>query len=226
MKTNISEFLQAVEPCPIIPVLSIQNIEDAVPLVDALAAGGLNVIEITLRTEAALTAIKAIRAALPEVTVGAGTILNPQQFDKALAAGSQFVVSPGSTPALLQHGAIQTVPFIPGIQTVSELMVGIDAGYQMFKFFPAGNAGGPAVLRALQGPFADIRFCPTGGITAENADEYLALKNVECVGGTWLAPQPLIAARDWPSITRLAQTALSRVHDLSTQTRSNNAAMP
>lgn len=211
MKTNISTFLQTLSENPIIPVISIQQAEDALPLATALAEGGLRVIEITLRTEAALPAIERIAAALPEISVGAGTILNPQQFDRAVEHGAQFIVSPGTTDALLNHGIHQSVPYLPGIQTVSELMRGINAGYEFFKFFPAASAGGVAAIRALSAPFEGIQFCPTGGITADNAGDYLNLNNVACVGGTWLAPRELIEAGDWPAITRLASQARHRV---------------
>ncbi|MCV6612317.1 MAG: bifunctional 4-hydroxy-2-oxoglutarate aldolase/2-dehydro-3-deoxy-phosphogluconate aldolase [Amphritea sp.] len=211
MKTNISALLHVLESSPIIPVIAIQKLEHAAPLASALADGGLPVIEVTLRTPAALQAIETIRKTVPEVTVGAGTILNPAQFQEAIEYGSQFIVSPGSTTALLEYGTTQDTPFLPGIQTVSELMTGIEAGYRVFKFFPAAISGGVAAIRSLQGPFADIRFCPTGGITADNVSDYLALENVICAGGTWLAPQAMVEAEDWQGITRLARDAVSRV---------------
>lgn len=189
----------------VIPVLTIQRLEDAVPLAEALAEGGLTVLEVTLRSTVALQAIEAIARTLPEVNVGAGTVLNPEDFDRAVNAGSRFIVSPGSTQTLLQHGCRSNTPFLPGIQTVSEMMEGIQLGYQRFKFFPAEAAGGTSTLKALAGPFADIRFCPTGGIRASNASDYLSLANVMCVGGTWLAPAPLVAAQDWAAITELAK---------------------
>ena len=192
-------------PVNVIPVLTIQRLEDAIPLAEALAEGGLTVLEVTLRSAVALQAIEAIARTLPQVKVGAGTVLNPEGFDRSVNAGSQFIVSPGSTQALLQHGCQSDTPFLPGIQTVSEMMEGIQLGYQRFKFFPAEAAGGTNTLKALAGPFADIRFCPTGGIRASNVDEYRSLANVMCVGGTWLAPASLVAAQDWAAITELAK---------------------
>ncbi|WP_315853595.1 bifunctional 4-hydroxy-2-oxoglutarate aldolase/2-dehydro-3-deoxy-phosphogluconate aldolase [Marinobacterium arenosum] len=196
---------------PVIPVLTIERVEDALPLAEALVAGGLPVLEITLRSDAALDAIEAIARALPEARIGAGTVLNGEQYRAACDAGASFIVSPGATAELLDYGSGAEVPLLPGIHTVSEMMEGIARGYRRFKFFPAEIAGGVNALKALQGPFADIRFCPTGGIRAHSAAEYLALDNVMCVGGTWLTPAELVAAGDWPAITRLAQQTLQAV---------------
>lgn len=190
---------------PVIPVLTISRVEDAVPVAEALVEGGLPVLEVTLRTNEALKAIEAIARNVPEAKVGAGTILTPRDFQNSADAGSSFIVSPGSTNELLDYGASSNTPFLPGIQTVSEMMEGIQRGYRCFKLFPAELSGGTSKLKALQGPFSDIRFCPTGGIRSESATDYLALDNVMCVGGTWLTPADLVNAQDWPAITRLAQ---------------------
>lgn len=194
---------------PVIPVLTIERLEDAVPLARALVAGGLPVLEVTLRSAVALPAIEAIAQQVPEAEIGAGTVLNPTDFDRAVDAGSRFIVSPGITSELLDHACQSTVPLLPGIQTVSELMEGIQRGYQRFKFFPAEIAGGIGALKAIAGPFASVRFCPTGGIRTHTAADYLALPNVMCVGGTWLAPKEHIANGDWAAITELAKASSS-----------------
>jgi len=200
---------------PIIPVLTINRIEDAVPMAEALLTGGLSVIEVTLRTPVALHAIEAIARAVPEVNVGAGTIITPNDYQRSIDCGSTFIVSPGATRELLDYGLNSTVPLLPGIQTVSEMMEGIQRGYQRFKFFPAEIAGGTKALQALQGPFGDIRFCPTGGIRVNTAADYLALANVMCVGGTWLTPAELVDTQQWAAISDLAREALSRAHNKS-----------
>ncbi len=192
---------------PVIAVLTIERAADAVPLARALAAGGVKVLEVTLRTPDALAAIAAIAREVPEVIVGAGTVLNPRDLERAEQASAQFAVSPGLSEPLVKASAESALPFLPGVATASELMRGLDAGLEHFKFFPAEAAGGAATLKALQGPFAQCRFCPTGGITAVNARGYLALPNVLCVGGGWLAPTEAIAAGDWSSITDLARAA-------------------
>jgi len=194
---------------PVIPVLTIANVEDAIPIAEALVEGGLPVLEVTLRTANALKAIETIARAVPGANVGAGTIINPDDYQRAVDSGSSFIVSPGITPELLDYGITSDIPYLPGIQTVSEMMTAIQRGYQRFKFFPAEISGGTAALKALSGPFADIRFCPTGGIRAHTAADYLALPNVMCVGGTWLTPDELIANKDWAGILRLAQAAVN-----------------
>jgi 2-dehydro-3-deoxyphosphogluconate aldolase/(4S)-4-hydroxy-2-oxoglutarate aldolase len=196
---------------PIIPVLTIERVEDAVPMAEALVAGGLPVLEITLRTEAALAAIEAIAKAVPEACVGAGTILTPEDYQKSVDAGSEFIVSPGATLELLDYAAEQAIPLLPGIQTVSEMMEGLKRGYQRFKFFPAEASGGVPTLKSYHGPFEQVRFCPTGGIRAHTAKDYLALPNVMCVGGTWLTPADLVTAHDWSAVTRLAQQSLQQL---------------
>lgn len=192
---------------PVIPVLKIARAKDAVPLARALARGGLPAVEITLRTPAALEAIRAVAAEVPEAIVGAGTVLDARQFEQAVAADARFVVSPGFTPALGGAAAASPVPLLPGAITPGEIMAAIEAGYGLLKFFPAEQAGGAAFLKALASPFSGIRFCPTGGIGADNAAAYLALDNVICVGGSWVAPDAAVAAGRWDEIATLARQA-------------------
>jgi 2-dehydro-3-deoxyphosphogluconate aldolase / (4S)-4-hydroxy-2-oxoglutarate aldolase len=206
--TKIETFLRR---GPVIPVITIEDATAATDLARALARGGMNVIEITLRTSAALAAIEAIAARVPEVTVGAGTVLSPADLAAAASAGAAFAISPGTTPRLLEAASQATIPYLPAVATGSELMQGLDAGFQCFKFFPAVATGGPAALRALAGPFAQVRFCPTGGITLENAEHYLALANVLCVGGSWLTPTDVLRARDWAQVEALARQAVERL---------------
>ena len=198
---------------PVIPVLVVDDTDHAVPLARALIAGGIQVLEITLRTPNALSVISAIARHVPEAVLAAGTVTTPEQWDAAARAGAHFVVSPGLTPRLLDAAAQAPIALLPGVATASELMTAMDAGFECFKFFPAQQAGGLAMLKALGGPFAQARFCPTGGITPDNAEAYLALPNVVCVGGSWLAPSAAIQTGDWSAITALAQAAsrLSRV---------------
>jgi len=166
------------------------------------------VLEVTLRSDVALGAIRAIRTEVPEATVGAGTVLTPAQLDNALSAGAQFAISPGLTPALAAAAQRTATCFIPGVASASEAMQAADAGFIAQKFFPAAAAGGPALLKALAGPLPHLRFCPTGGINPVNAPDYLALSNVACVGGSWLAPAEAVTAGDWSRITALAQATL------------------
>jgi len=191
------------------PVLTIADAADAVPLAEALAEGGLTVLEITLRTAAALDAIAAIARALPDVLVGAGTLLSLPDFARAANAGACFALSPGATPALLAAATASPLPFIPGIATASEAMAARDAGFTALKFFPAEQLGGSRALASLGAPMPDLIFCPTGGVTAENAPAYRTLANVACVGGSWMATPALVAARDWSKITQLARATLA-----------------
>lgn len=200
-------LIAIMEAQTVIPVLKIGRVEDAVPLARALAAGGLKAIEITLRTPAALEAIRAVAAEVPEAVVGAGTILDAGQFAAAETAGARFIVSPGFTPSLAQAAAASQVPLLPGAITPGEIMAAAECGYSILKFFPAGQAGGAPFLKALASPFSGVRFCPTGGIDAQNASTYLALGNVACVGGSWVAPDALIGAGRWDEITRLSREA-------------------
>lgn len=207
MPQDIARLKPVLEGQPVIPVLRIERAADAVPLARALAAGGLPAIEITLRTPEALEAIRRAAAEVPEAIVGAGTILNPQQFEQAARAGARFIVSPGATPALLSAADDAGAPLLPGAATPAELMLAADAGYSLLKFFPAEQLGGVPFLKALASPFAGIRFCPTGGVSEKNARDYLSLPNVVCVGGSWVAPDDLVKAQDWPAIEALARNA-------------------
>ncbi|WP_458318676.1 bifunctional 4-hydroxy-2-oxoglutarate aldolase/2-dehydro-3-deoxy-phosphogluconate aldolase [Mycolicibacterium brisbanense] len=192
---------------PVIPVVVVHDAADAVPIAKALVDGGLPVIELTLRTPAALEAIKRIANEVPEILVGAGTIIDTQQPAQALANGAQFLVSPGSTPALLAAMQDSGLPHLPGVSTVSEVLALLEHGYTELKFFPAEPAGGAAYLRAVQSPVPAARFCPTGGITPANMGDYLASANVGCVGGSWLTPADVVARQDWRTIAHLARTA-------------------
>ncbi len=201
------EFSRLLRPT-VVPVLTLDDPATAVALARAMSDGGLPVIEVTLRTDAALVSIRAITDELSgRVVVGAGTIRTPQDGARAIAAGASFLVSPGVTPSIVQAAQSWQVPFLPGVATASEAMALADLGFQFQKFFPAEAAGGVAALRSLQAPLPDIRFCPTGGINAENAPAYLALDNVVCVGGSWVAPAEVVAAGDWGQIKDLAAAA-------------------
>ncbi len=193
---------------PVIPVLAINQLDHAVPLAKALVAGGLRVLEITLRTDCALAAITCIRQAVPDAIVGAGTIRTASHVTRAADAGAQFAVSPGFTPDLAKAAMSQTIPLLPGVATASEIMNAHDHGFTHLKFFPAEASGGVTALQSFKGPFPDIRFCPTGGITLQNARAYLALPNVLCVGGSWVAPRSLVEKSDWKGIEALAAATL------------------
>jgi len=197
---------------PVMPVVVIDDAAHAVPLARALVAGGIRAIEITLRTGAALDAVQAIAREVPDAIPGVGTALTGADVLAALEAGAKFIVSPGATPALLEAAIGSGLPFLPGVATASELMAGLAAGLSAFKFFPAAQAGGVEGLKALGGPFPHARFCPTGGVSPANAASYLALPNVLCVGGSWIAPREAIAAGDFGRIEQLAResSALAR----------------
>jgi len=192
---------------PVIPVVTIDDPQDAVPLARALVAGGVGIIELTLRTDSALTSLKLIAEEVPDILIGAGTILTPQQADGAVQAGATFLVSPGVTPALLTSMLSLDVPVLPGVATVGEVMAVLEAGLDAMKFFPAGPAGGPSYLAAIGAPIPHVQFCPTGGISLASAPDYLNLPNVACVGGSWLTPADAVAAKDWGRITELASGA-------------------
>ncbi|WP_249217274.1 bifunctional 4-hydroxy-2-oxoglutarate aldolase/2-dehydro-3-deoxy-phosphogluconate aldolase [Nocardioides palaemonis] len=192
---------------PVMPVVVVDDLAHAVPLARALVAGGLPAIELTLRTPVALDAIAAIAAEVPEILVGAGTIVAPGQAKLAQDAGAQFLVSPGATPALLGAMADTGLPFLPGTSTVSEVLAVLEAGFTDMKFFPAEAAGGAPWLKSVAAPVPDARFCPTGGITAASAPAYLALPNVGCVGGSWLTPADVVARGDWAEVERRAREA-------------------
>jgi len=193
---------------PVIPVVTLDDPAKAVPLARALVAGGLPVIEMTLRTETAYASVKAIIREVPDAIVGFGTVTRIDQFVAAVDLGARFAVSPGLLPELVEAAARARLPYLPGIATATDLMAAIAGGHQLLKFFPAEPAGGIPMLKALHGPFADARFCPTGGIDAANAGDYLALPNVLAVGGSWVTPKAALDSGDWDAITGLAQQAV------------------
>ncbi|MBA0283161.1 bifunctional 4-hydroxy-2-oxoglutarate aldolase/2-dehydro-3-deoxy-phosphogluconate aldolase [Stenotrophomonas maltophilia] len=192
---------------PVIPVYTPEDVNEAVEVAQALFRGGLPVIEVTLRTPQALDAIKAMVEAVPDAVIGAGTVLNAAQMQAAKQAGARFAVSPGATAALYAAARDADLPYLPGAATASDLILGLEHGRDTFKFFPAVQAGGAALLAAWHGPFADVRFCPTGGISAQTAPQFLHLPNVLCVGGSWLTTPALLQTRDWEAIERLAREA-------------------
>lgn len=192
---------------PVIPVIVIDELAQAVPLAKALVAGGVRVLEVTLRTPVALAAIRAMADEVAEAIVGVGTLTRPEEFARARDAGARFGVSPGLTPALIEAARDSDLPLLPGVMTPSDVIAARLAGFRELKLFPAQQAGGVGMLKALAGPFPDVVFCPTGGITAETAPEFLTLPNVACVGGSWLTPKAALAAGDWGAITELARRA-------------------
>ncbi|MFF3790253.1 bifunctional 4-hydroxy-2-oxoglutarate aldolase/2-dehydro-3-deoxy-phosphogluconate aldolase [Streptomyces sp. NPDC001981] len=192
---------------PVVPVVVLEDAADAVPLARALVAGGLPAIEVTLRTAAALDAIEAIAAEVPDAVVGAGTVISARNVSDTVAAGARFLVSPGWTDPLLDAMKASEVPFLPGVSTTSEVVALLERGVSEMKFFPAEAAGGTAYLKALSAPLPQARFCPTGGISLASAPTYLALPNVGCVGGSWMVPADAVAAKDWAQVERLAAEA-------------------
>lgn len=194
---------------PVVPVVVVEDVADAVPLARALVAGGLPAIEVTLRTPAALDAIRAIAAEVPDAVVGAGTVISPQGVAESVEAGARFLVSPGWTDTLLAAMKASGVPFLPGVSTTSEVVALLERGVHEMKFFPAEAAGGTAYLKSLGGPLPQARFCPTGGIALASAPSYLALPNVGCVGGSWMLPADAVSAKDWPRVEALAREAAS-----------------
>lgn len=204
---NALNVLEVLRAGPVIPVIVIEALAQAIPLAKALVAGGVRVLEVTLRTPVALAAIRAIAREVPEAIVGAGTITRPEDFTEARDAGARFGVSPGLTPALVEAARESGLPLLPGVMTPSDVIAARLAGFRELKLFPARQAGGVGMLQALAGPFPDATFCPTGGIAAETAPEFLALPNVACVGGSWLTPKAALTAGDWGAITALARQA-------------------
>ncbi|HYD89823.1 MAG TPA: bifunctional 4-hydroxy-2-oxoglutarate aldolase/2-dehydro-3-deoxy-phosphogluconate aldolase [Vitreimonas sp.] len=192
---------------PVMPVVVIDDAAQAVPLARALLAGGIRTIEITLRTPAALDAIRAVAREASEMVIGAGTVLTPDDLETAFTAGARYALSPGATPKLLAAARDRAAPFIPGVATAGEIQNGLEYGFTCFKFFPAEQLGGPSGLKAMAGPFPNVRFCPTGSVTIEKAPSYLALGNVLCVGGSWIAPAERIRAGDWVGIENAARQA-------------------
>ncbi|MEX0955080.1 MAG: 2-dehydro-3-deoxy-phosphogluconate aldolase [Rhizobiaceae bacterium] len=207
MKDRSDALVELLDGQPVVPVLKIDRLADAVPLARALCRGGLKAIEITLRTDDALDAIRLVTAEVPEAIVGAGTILATRDFDRAENAGARFIVSPGTTQELLDAARGTRTPFLPGAITPSEMMALREEGYRFMKFFPAEQAGGVPFLKSLSSPLASIRFCPTGGVSLTNAASYLSLPNVVCVGGSWVAPDNLLAKGAWDEIEELARGA-------------------
>lgn len=199
------------EAARLVPVLTIRRVDHAVPLARALAAGGVKTLEITLRTEAGAAAAKAIKAEVEGVIVGLGTVTRPADLDLCLQMGLSFAFSPGASPALLDAAETAGLDFVPGVQTASEVMACLERGFDVMKFFPAAPAGGIATLRALAGPFPHVRFCPTGGISEDQAATWLNETNVLAVGGSWLAPAELVDAGDWAAITARAQRSMDRL---------------
>jgi 2-dehydro-3-deoxyphosphogluconate aldolase / (4S)-4-hydroxy-2-oxoglutarate aldolase len=210
MSSRDDSLMQIVKTSPVIPVITIADADDAVPLARALLNGGIATIEIALRTPAAVEAARAVIAEVPEMSVGIGTVLTPQSLADAKAMGARYALSPGATPELLEAAAGGDFPYIPGVATASDVMAAVVSGFSVLKFFPAENAGGIAGLRALAGPFPAIRFCPTGGINEKNFRTWLAEPNVVAVGGSWLAPAADIAAGRWDAITARAKEAATR----------------
>ncbi|MCZ6831708.1 MAG: bifunctional 4-hydroxy-2-oxoglutarate aldolase/2-dehydro-3-deoxy-phosphogluconate aldolase [Gammaproteobacteria bacterium] len=192
---------------PVIPVIVIADIDDAVPLAQALVNGGLKVLEVTLRTDAGLAAISKIKQAVPDAIVGAGTVVSGDDLFKAIEAGSEFLVSPGSTASFIDVALRRSVPLLPGVATTSEAMVLLEKGISHMKFFPAQAAGGIPMLKSIAGPLPQVKFCPTGGISEATAPDYLALDNVLCIGGTWMLDKALIDAKDWSAIELKARAA-------------------
>ncbi|WP_187871183.1 bifunctional 4-hydroxy-2-oxoglutarate aldolase/2-dehydro-3-deoxy-phosphogluconate aldolase [Helicobacter pylori] len=206
MQDKIIEVLQI---SPIVPVVVIENIKDAVPLAQSLIEGGIPIIEVTLRSSCALEAIELIAKNVPKMRVGAGTILNPTQLEQAQNRGAEFLISPGLTIKLLEHAKKKDMPLIPGVSSSSEVMQALEWGYNALKFFPAEYCGGVKLLNAFNGPFKGVKFCPTGGISADNMRSYLNLENVLCVGGSWLTPKNLIQNKEWDKITEICKRALT-----------------
>ncbi|GAA6982718.1 bifunctional 4-hydroxy-2-oxoglutarate aldolase/2-dehydro-3-deoxy-phosphogluconate aldolase [Helicobacter pylori] len=206
MQDKIIEVLQI---SPIVPVVVVENIKDAVPLAQSLIEGGIQIIEVTLRSSCALEAIELIAKNVPKMHVGAGTILNPTQLEQAQNRGAEFLISPGLTIKLLEYAKKKDMPLIPGVSSSSEVMQALELGYNTLKFFPAEYCGGVKLLNAFNGPFKGVKFCPTGGISVDNMRSYLDLENVLCVGGSWLTPKNLIQNKEWDKITEICKRALA-----------------
>ncbi|WQZ42547.1 bifunctional 4-hydroxy-2-oxoglutarate aldolase/2-dehydro-3-deoxy-phosphogluconate aldolase [Helicobacter pylori] len=206
MQDRIIEVLQI---SPIVPVVVVENIKDAVPLAQSLVEGGIQIIEVTLRSSCALEAIELIAKNVPKMRVGAGTILNPTQLEQAQNRGAEFLISPGLTIKLLEYAKKKDMPLIPGVSSSSEVMQALELGYSALKFFPAEYCGGVKLLNAFNGPFKGVKFCPTGGISTDNMRSYLNLENVLCVGGSWLTPKNLIQNKEWDKITEICKRSLA-----------------
>ncbi|QWC90480.1 bifunctional 4-hydroxy-2-oxoglutarate aldolase/2-dehydro-3-deoxy-phosphogluconate aldolase [Cupriavidus metallidurans] len=207
MPIQASPLLERLTNVPVIPVLEYHSVDDALHISEALVAGGLPLLEITLRTPVALQAMEAVAKALPQAVVGAGTVLTTDQLQAVRDAGAQFAVSPGLTQKLADGAQGVGISLLPGVATASEAMFALEAGFSFLKFFPAEAAGGVQMLKSLHGPFSQLKFCPTGGIDLAKAPNYLVLPNVVCVGGSWVVPKDAIAAKDWGRIRKLAEEA-------------------
>ncbi|GGX39523.1 bifunctional 4-hydroxy-2-oxoglutarate aldolase/2-dehydro-3-deoxy-phosphogluconate aldolase [Saccharospirillum salsuginis] len=208
MTYQVQDILQ--QAYPVMPVLAVHRVEDAIPLAKALKAGGLTVLEVTLRTDAAIDVIAEMKK-VDGVIVGAGTVTRVEQLKQLEEVGADFAISPGATPRLLEAGQSLDMPFLPAVASVSEMMQAMELGYTHFKFFPAAASGGVSALKAFAGPFPDVRFCPTGGISVKDFKDYLALPNVMCVGGSWIVPADALNQGDWGRIEQLAREACESV---------------
>lgn len=213
---NTDQFLARLA-CPVVPVVVVEQVAHAVPLAEALFSGGVSALEITLRTEIGLEAMGAIKAAFPDQLVGAGTVLNSEQFRSAIDRGADFIVSPGAADALFDTAAKYELPFLPGAVTGSEIMTALDRGYRTLKFFPAEASGGAAAIKAFSGPFGDLTFMPTGGITPDNLATYLSVNSVVAVGGSWLTPRGLLREGQWEAIYQLAREAVEMCASLRSE---------
>ncbi|WP_033602511.1 bifunctional 4-hydroxy-2-oxoglutarate aldolase/2-dehydro-3-deoxy-phosphogluconate aldolase [Helicobacter pylori] len=206
MQDKVLEVLQI---SPIVPVVVVEDLKDAVPLAQSLVEGGIPIIEVTLRSNCALEAIELIAKNVPKMRVGAGTILNSNQLEQAQNRGAEFLISPGLTPSLLEYAKKKDMPLIPGVSSSSEVMQALELGYNALKFFPAEYCGGAKLLNAFNGPFKGVQFCPTGGISVDNMHAYLKLENVLCVGGSWLTPKNLVQNKEWDKIVEICKQALA-----------------
>lgn len=209
MADKIARIDAICDQARILPVITIAREADILPLADALAAGGIRTLEVTLRSEHGLKAIKVLREQRPQLCIGAGTVLDRAQFEAVEAAGAQFVVTPGVTREILQAGVESDIPLLPGISTPSEIMMGYALGYRRFKLFPAEISGGIVAIKAYAGPFADVRFCPTGGVRPDNLLSYMGLPNVMCVGGTWMLDSSWIKNGDWAAVEKCSAEAMA-----------------
>ncbi|AGT74392.1 2-dehydro-3-deoxyphosphogluconate aldolase/4-hydroxy-2-oxoglutarate aldolase family protein [Helicobacter pylori SouthAfrica20] len=204
-----NKVLEVLQISPIVPVVVIEDLKDAVPLAQSLVEGGIPIIEVTLRSSCALEAIELIAKNVPKMRVGAGTILNSAQLEQAQNRGAEFLISPGLTPSLLEYAKKKDMPLIPGVSSSSEVMQALELGYNALKFFPAEYCGGAKLLNAFNGPFKGVKFCPTGGISVDNMHAYLKLENVLCVGGSWLTPKNLVQNKEWDKIVEICKRALA-----------------
>ena len=209
----MTKMIETLKRNPVIPVMVIEELEDAIPMAEALVKGGLDVLEITLRTEVALDAIRAIKSAIPDAIVGSGTVIDQKTLQSSLDAGCDFMVSPGMTPGLLKEIISDGLNVLPGVSTASEAMTLLEAGFDCLKFFPAESSGGVPLLKSLSGPLPQITFCPTGGVSLSNFNQYLALSNVACVGGSWMLDKQSIQSKDWDNITQSCQDVYSRLEN-------------